>query len=221
MKLKWYHSPFQRVSTIVHSNTFPLKEQTTIASERGRPNVEESCNRNLRDFDGLHNTLSRTLQPQQRIPQAKPGKVVGPVLPYENGLAMKDSYDPTTRVRNTVIPSSYSYHRNHDLERSVGSEITRREFSSATKQIRNSGLAAKLAPDMRINIDTAPFYTLTQAGGPKLDSAEDRVVMIDTNLLQAKAQFGGHGVVGASAATGVGAAHRKVATVQYGMARMY
>ncbi|KAL6570758.1 hypothetical protein OROGR_000308 [Orobanche gracilis] len=161
------------MSTILHSNTFPLKEQTTIASERGRPNVEELCNRNLKDFDGLHNTLSRTLQPQQRIP-AKPGKVVGPVLPYENGLAMKDSYDPSTLVRNTVIPSSYSYHRNHGSERSVGSETTRRDFSTATKHIPNSGLAAKLAPDMATNIDTAPFYTSIQAGGPKMDSAEDR-----------------------------------------------
>lgn len=81
----------------------------------------------------------------------------------------------------------------------------------------NCGMAAKLAPDIAIDIDGNPFY-MTRAGGTKLDHADDRVV-IDTNLLQAKAQYGGLRV-GAAAATNV-AAHRKVATLQYGMARMY
>ncbi|KAK6157088.1 hypothetical protein DH2020_011336 [Rehmannia glutinosa] len=184
-------------STIVHSNTAPLKEQTTIANARDRQNCEESCSRNSRD-DVLHNSLSRNLQPPQRIPQAKPGKVIGPVLPYENGNAIKESYDPRTLVRNTVvsaqvIPSPYYYHKN------------------------GTGKTEKLAPDIAINIDSNPFYA-AEAGSTKLDRADDRV-MIDTNLLQAKAQYGGQGV-GVVAATNV-AAHRKVSTVQYGMARMY
>ncbi|KAK6134992.1 hypothetical protein DH2020_031276 [Rehmannia glutinosa] len=121
-------------STIVHSNTAPLKEQTTIANARDRQNCEESCSRNSRD-DVLYNSLSRNLQPPQRIPQAKPGKVIGPVLPYENGNAIKESYDPRTLVRNTVvsaqvIPSPYYYHKN------------------------GTGKTEKLAPDIAINIDS-------------------------------------------------------------------
>ncbi|KAK4398199.1 Mitogen-activated protein kinase [Sesamum angolense] len=202
-------------STIVHANAVPSTEQTTIANARDRHNYEESCNRNSRDFDGLHNNLSRTLQQPQRIQQAKPGKVVGPVLAYENGHAVKDSYDPRTLFRNTVpqvIPSLYSYHRNGTgkTDRSVGE--TRRDSSSNTKQIPNCGMAAKLAPDIAINIDNNPFY-MTRAATTKLDHVDDRVT-IDTNLLQAKAQFGGLGVA-AAAATNV-VAHRKVATIQYG-----
>lgn len=84
--------------------------------------------------------------------------------------------------------------------------------SNNTKHIPHSSIAAKLAPDIAIDIDTSPFY-INRGGGTKLsEHGHDRVI-IDTNLLQAKAQYGGH-VVSASNV----AAHRKV---QYGMARMY
>lgn len=95
-----------------------------------------------------------------------------------------------------------------------GGEI-QRDVSSNTKHIPHFSIAAKLAPDIAIDIDSTPFYT-SRGGGAKLsDHGNDRVI-IDTNLLQAKAQYGGHGV-GASNV----AAHRKVGTLHYGMARMY
>lgn len=53
-------------STIVHSNTVHLKDQT-IKNAKDRQNGEESCIQNSREFDGLHTSLSRTLQPTQRI----------------------------------------------------------------------------------------------------------------------------------------------------------
>ncbi|KAK6142257.1 hypothetical protein DH2020_022605 [Rehmannia glutinosa] len=201
-------------STIVHSNTVPPRDQTTVASAKVRQNGEESRSRNSRDFDGLHNSLSRTLQPPQRIPQAKPGKVVGPVLLYENGNVVKDAYDSRSLVRNTVlspqvIPSAYYYHRNSTgkPERSVAETQP-----SHTKQIPNCGMAAKLAPDIAINIDSNPFY-MTRAAVTKVGPVDDRVV-IDANLLQTKAQYGGLGVAAAVTATNV-AAHRKVGSVQY------
>ncbi|KAG8386723.1 hypothetical protein BUALT_Bualt03G0178800 [Buddleja alternifolia] len=199
-------------STVVHSNAVPSKEQTTIANARDRNNSEELCTRNLRDFDGLHNSLSRTLQPPQRIPQAKPGKVVGPVLPYENGNAMKDSYDPRTLVRNAVIPSAYYHHRNGTVKPDKSAADSQRDLSMHTKQIPNYGMGAKSAPDIAINIDSNPFY-MSRAGVTKVEHGDDRV-MIDTNLLQAKAQYGGLSV-------GADTNHRKVAAVQYGVARMY
>lgn len=79
-------------------------------------------------------------------------------------------------------------------------------------------MAAKLAPDIAIDIDSNAYYT-SRGGGTKLDRHDDRVV-IDTSLLQAKAQYGGLGVGGAGA-TKVVPAHRKVAMMQYGVARMY
>ncbi|KAL8507966.1 hypothetical protein ACS0TY_018495 [Phlomoides rotata] len=210
----------------VRSNTIPSKEQTIVPNSRDRQNYEESCSRNSKDIDRLHNSLSRTMQPPQRIQQAKSGKVVGPVLPYENGNGMKkDTHDHRTLVRNTVlspqvIPSALCYKRNSmgKMEKSAG-EI-QREVSSNTKHIPHCSLAAKLAPDIAIDIDSTPFY-MSRGGGAKLsDHGNDRVI-IDTNLLQAKAQYGGHGVGVSTVPASNVAAHRKVAMLQYGVGRMY
>lgn len=71
-------------------------------------------------------------------------------------------------------------------------------------------MAAKLAPDIAINIDSNPFY-MTRAAVTKVDHVDDT-----------KSQYGGLGVAAAAATTNVNvAAHSKVGNVQYGMARMY
>lgn len=35
---------------------------------------------------------------------AKPGRVVGPVLPYENGRYSNDAYDGRVYIQNAVLP---------------------------------------------------------------------------------------------------------------------
>ncbi|KAL7103936.1 hypothetical protein ACP275_08G211900 [Erythranthe tilingii] len=157
-------------STVLHSNTAPPKNQTTV--------------------DGIYNSLSRTLQPPQRIPQlAKPGKVVGPVIPS----------------------ASYSYNRSSTGKPERSTAEIRRELPPPTKQIPSCAMAAKLAPDIAINIDTNPFYMMTRpAVTAKADQVDDRVV-IDTNLLQTRAQYG----AGAPPARKVGS------VVRYSMAKMY
>lgn len=152
------------------------------------------------------------------IYSAKPGKVVGPV--YDNGNTAKETYDPRSLARNTVLPPqvappAYCYRRggNGKLERSAPGETTERDLSSQTKQVLGMA-AAKLAPDIAINIDTNPFY-MTRAGVTKMDRADP----VDSNLLQGKAhQYGGIGAAAAAAST---AAHRKVGAVQFSMSRMY
>ncbi|KAA8524143.1 hypothetical protein F0562_010426 [Nyssa sinensis] len=203
-------------STIVHSNTIPPKEQPNVATFKGRQIVEESCNRNTRDAD--HGNLSRTSQAPQRIPLAKPGKVVGPVVAYENGNLIKESYDPRMVIRNTVhppqaIPPAYCYRRSGMGRQERSTTETERDLTLQAKQVPQCGSATKLAPDIAINIDTNPFY-MTRAGVVKMDHAADRIA-IDTNLLQSKGQYGG---IGAASAV---AANRKVGTVQFGMSRMY
>lgn len=208
-------------STTIPSNRVPPKEQTTVANARDRQNSEESCSRNSRDSNGPYNNLSRTLQPPQ-AQRITLGNNVGPVLPYEARNTSRDFYDPRTLVRNPVlphqvIPSAYSSRNGTGkIERPVGE--TRRDYPSNAKQLPNCGMAAKLAPDIAIDIDSNAYYT-SRGGGTKLDRHDDRVV-IDTSLLQAKAQYGGLGVGGAGA-TKVVPAHRKVAMMQYGVARMY
>ncbi|XP_061369854.1 mitogen-activated protein kinase 10-like isoform X2 [Gastrolobium bilobum] len=177
MPLERKHVSLPR-STIVHSNMVPQKEQPNIASCKNRETAEE-YNNNSTDTE---NPVPRSIQGPQRIPLAKPGKVGGPVIPFEYGSVIKDSYDPRTFIRGSVLPSqpippAYYYQRS----------------SSSGNQVRSS--------------------TEADNGVNKIEK-EDRIV-IDTNLLQSKAQYGG-----ISAAAGA-TTHRKVGPVQYGMTRMF
>lgn len=212
------HASLPRSSTIP-SNRVPPKQQTTVPNARARQNSEESCSRNSRDSNGLHNNLSRPLQPPQaqRIPHGH----TGPVLPYEASNTARDYYDPRMLARNTPlhhhqVPTSIYSSRNNGtvkMERPVGE--ARLDFPCNAKLLPNCGIAAKLAPDIAIDIDSHSYYT-NRGGGTKMERHDDRVV-IDANLLQAKAQYGGLGV----GATKVAAHHRKVDMMQYGVARMY
>ncbi|KAL3631536.1 Mitogen-activated protein kinase 20 [Castilleja foliolosa] len=202
-------------STVVHSNTVLPRDQsqTTAANPKDKQYGEESRSRNSRDFDGLHNSLLRTFQlPQaQRIPQAKLGKVVGPVLPNEKVNVVKDTVG--SLVRNTVLPrqvtpSPYCYNRNN----STGKP----ERLSSSSSVADK----KQAPDIAINIDNDPFYIARAGVTAKVDHVDDRVV-IDANLLQTKAQQYGGGLGMAAAVSTNVAAHRIVGNVHYGVARMY
>ncbi|KAF9687019.1 hypothetical protein SADUNF_Sadunf02G0050300 [Salix dunnii] len=207
-------------STIVHSSSIPIKEQQNPASFKDRHTVEEACNKNPRDPEGIPVNISRILQAQQRIPLAKPGKVVGQVVSCENGSIMKDTYDPRTYIRTAVrpshaVPSAYCYRKSNTGKQERSTMEAESDLSSQ-KQVQQCGMAAKYAPDVAINIDSNPFF-MTRIGVSKAEHVDDRV-MIDTGLLQSKAQYGGIGAASAAAST---AAHRKVGTVQYGMTRMY
>ncbi|KAJ0110410.1 hypothetical protein Patl1_01466 [Pistacia atlantica] len=209
-------------STIVHSNTVNPKEQPSIGSRDRQAAAEEAYNKNSRESEGIPSNMSRTLPAPQRFPLAKPGKVVGPVVPYENTSVMKDAYNPRTFIRSTVlpqaVPGAYCYRKSSagKQEKSTAMD-SERELSSQVKQVPQCGMAAKLTPDIAIDIDSNPFF-MTRAGVNKVERGNDRIA-IDTNLLQAKAQYGGIGA--AATAGGSAAAHRKVGTVQYGMSRMY
>lgn len=80
-------------------------------------------------------------------------------------------------------------------------------------------MAAKLASDVAANTNSNPFY-VSRAAVTRVDHVHDRAV-VDANLLQTKAPYGGIGASAATAANGNVASHRKVGSVQYGMARMY
>ncbi|XP_010272645.1 PREDICTED: mitogen-activated protein kinase 8-like [Nelumbo nucifera] len=200
-------------STVVHSNTIPPKD-TNLGSLKDRQIPDEASNKNSRETDGTSGSISRTLYAPHRIPLAKPGKVVGPVMPFENVTGIKDAYDPRI-IRNAVLPpqaapSPYCYRRTSMKQERSGVEAVR-DSSQTKPQPSQCGIAAKLPPEIAIDINTSPYY-LSRAGVTKAEQVDDRIV-IDANLLQAKSQYGG---IGAAAA-----AHRKVGTVQFGMSRMY
>eukprot|EP00262_Sarcandra_glabra_P019201 TRINITY_DN7151_c1_g1_i4.p1 TRINITY_DN7151_c1_g1~~TRINITY_DN7151_c1_g1_i4.p1 ORF type:complete len:362 (-),score=61.31 TRINITY_DN7151_c1_g1_i4:307-1392(-) len=189
-------------STVVHSNTIPPREQPTLASFNDR-NTPDSLCKNSRDTDVMSGNILRTLPMPQRLPLARPGKVVGPVFPYDTG-SIKDAYDPRRLIRNNNVllsntpqPSipmpAYCFPRS--TAKPERPERDTAELGGRGPSQTPCTTTAKLAPDVAIDISASPFY-LSQVA--KADP------------VQAKSPFGG-----------IRAAHRKVGTVQYGMSRMY
>ncbi|TKY46795.1 Mitogen-activated protein kinase 10 [Spatholobus suberectus] len=209
-------------STIVHSNTVHPKEQSNIASSKNRPTAEE-YNKNSRDTEI---PVPRSMQGPAKnstryrvviIVVSKPGKVVGPVVPYEYGNIVKDSYDPRSFIRGSVLPTqpvppAYYYQRSSTGNQERPATEADKSVPLQAKHGQQCGVNAKIAPDIAINIDTNPFF-MTRAGVNKLE--QDDQIAIETNLLQPKAPYGALGA--AAGAT----AHRKVGPVQYGLTRMF
>lgn len=150
---------------------------------------------------------------------AKPGKVVGPVAPYEYASVVKDSYDPRAFIRGSMLPSQavppvYYYQRSSSGNQERSATEADKGVPLQAKHARCE-VRAKIAPDIAINIDTNPFF-MTRAGVNGVEH-DDRGAN-DTNLLQPKAQYQYGGLGGATAGA---TAHRKVGPVQYGMTRMF
>ncbi|KAI4385077.1 hypothetical protein MLD38_003140 [Melastoma candidum] len=204
-------------STVVHSKPNPIapEEQCKVICYNKDQRTHE---------DDVFANSSRNSQSSQRVPMAKPGRVVGPVAPYENGNIVKDAYDPRTMIRSSVfpppqavVPPSYCYHR-----LSTSSQRTEPQKDtpvSHANQALHCGMATKIGTDVAINIDSNPFF-MTRVGASKQESAEERIV-VDANFVQAKVQYGGGIGVAAVAAAANATGHRKVGPVQYGLARMY
>uniref|UniRef100_A0A0R0LAN0 mitogen-activated protein kinase n=1 Tax=Glycine max TaxID=3847 RepID=A0A0R0LAN0_SOYBN len=141
MPLERKHVSLPR-STIVHSNMVPLKEQSNIASCINRQTAEE-YNKNSRDTE---NPAPSYIQGLQKFPQAKPGKVVGPVIPYEYASVVKGTYDPRTFMRGSVLPSQPIPPTNHYQRSTSGKQ--ERSATEADKGIN------KIEQDDRIAIET-------------------------------------------------------------------
>ncbi|KAJ8755704.1 hypothetical protein K2173_022690 [Erythroxylum novogranatense] len=192
----------------VHSATIPrhmpanptlienhqVKEKTSIGSA----------------LDTISGNLSKVSRPPPRVPTAKPGRVVGSVVPCENGRNAKDAYDSRAFYRNALLPqqatSSHCFFQSNIMVE--GKSISESNDGSQSKQQQLLyNMAAKQIPDMATDMHTNPFYH-PQA---KVEQLSERIA-IDAKLLQAQSQFGAVG----AAAVAV-AAHRNVGAVQYGL----
>ncbi|GMI65567.1 MAP kinase 19, ARABIDOPSIS THALIANA MAP KINASE 19 [Hibiscus trionum] len=183
----------------VHSNSIPPNSQSTSVSYENRKDAEA-------DSKKVTNTISgpRPTRPPPRVPSAKPGRVVGSVVPYDDGENVKDGYEAKNFYRNTVLPSqNFSPHCFHVNKEKPGMQTVKNPQAKPQPQLSMVGKpspGAGTAFDMNSN----PYYR-TQA------KTEQRLP-IDAKLLQAQTQFGAVG----AAAVAV-AAHRNVGTVQYGL----
>lgn len=210
-------------STVVHSTTIPPKEQQLSSrdvAERLSGNVVRS---------------SQALP--HRIPTAKPGKVVGPVMPYDN-LGVKDSYDPRRLIRNNTvlppqpsgIPPAYCLHRNSmtgktesSCERGEGTlEVGEKRMDYMVHHQKQCLSAGKIAqPDIAIDMRGSPFFHhLSAVGGNDIiGNKPDQRIANEASMLQGKPPPFSGGIAAAAAAAG--GHHRRVGAVQFGITRMY
>ncbi|KAJ6822341.1 mitogen-activated protein kinase 15-like [Iris pallida] len=108
-------------STVVHSTTIP-------------PNKEQANPRVTVDKLPANVIMASQALPQRYSVAAKPGKVVGPVMPYEDG-GLKDVYDPRRLIRNntvvqlqhTGISPDYCFHKGSMMSKTNGASERREQ----------------------------------------------------------------------------------------------
>ncbi|XP_010694749.2 mitogen-activated protein kinase 19 isoform X1 [Beta vulgaris subsp. vulgaris] len=187
----------------VHCSTIPPKPQPLASSQRDHQVKEE-----MRTSESYGSLSSSSRQPP-RGPSARPGRVVGPVVSYEAGRSMKDSYDARISMQNAVLPpqttsaSSQYYFRPNVTPPPQTKPGTENE-QGRTSWAKQQPLPVQSTHEVAIDINTNPYHQPQ----PKPDQYSSRIAL-DAKILQAQSQFG---------ATAVAmAAHRNVGTVQYGM----
>ncbi|KAH9608573.1 hypothetical protein KSS87_017246 [Heliosperma pusillum] len=177
----------------VHSSTIPPKPQP-IASSFRDPQVKGEMR--AAESYGIVSTSVR--QPPRAPAAARPGRAMGPVVPFETGKTARDGHDPRMGMRNPVltpphtIPPQYYYRQN--VTPSQG-----KPMAQAKQQLQHVQSTQEVAIDMNTN----PYSTNT-----KPEHRSSRIVL-DAKLMQAQSQFGASAVAMA--------AHRNVGTVHYGM----
>ncbi|KAI4323086.1 hypothetical protein L6164_022721 [Bauhinia variegata] len=185
----------------VHSGTINPNSRSNW-NENKQIGVEAS--KNSRAAESNSGTQLRGARPPPRVPTAKPGRVVGPVLPYENERPIKASYDPRFFYPNGgVLPQAVSPHcffRTHTANPEKTMSETRKDLSQGNKHQQQGNVPARPA----IDLNTNPYFQQAKINEP--------ITTIDAKLLQAQSQFGAVG----AAAVAV-AAHRHSGTVQYGL----
>ncbi|KAG8055949.1 hypothetical protein GUJ93_ZPchr0001g32902 [Zizania palustris] len=153
-------------TTTVHSTPIPPKDHPSIAS-----------------------------QVPQRIPTGRPGRVVGPVIPFENSSA-SGPYNQRRLVRNPVLPpattslSAYAYHRKSDSsERELQQELEKDRMQYQPMQHFSD---AKGVSHMSHDLRSSSYY-LSKG---KADVAERGARQ--SNMMQGIAPFNGIAAVGGS-----------------------
>lgn len=126
------------------------------------------------------------------LSSAKPGGVVGPVLPYENGRNLKDNL-----TRNAILPKSVSpdyISRTNAISEEKTTKEALKESSRDKKQQQQqpapqtqSNVGTKPGPMVGMDININPYQPQPKAG------QLNQRIAIDLKLLQAQSQFGSIG----------------------------
>ncbi|XP_057509120.1 mitogen-activated protein kinase 19-like [Actinidia eriantha] len=195
----------------VNSSIVPPRTNPNLASFRSQQVTEEPCNSVRVVTDAMSGNFVRPSRPPPRVPAAKPGRVVGPVLPYASGRNVSDAYDPRLFLRNGIIPpqgiSPHYLTRTNTVNQEKSGPELNRESAQIRSQPAQCNTAAKPAPQMAIDMNTNPYYQQHV----KASQLNDQIA-INAKLLQEQSQLG---AIGAAAV--VVAARREVGAVQFGL----
>ncbi|RCV16520.1 hypothetical protein SEVIR_3G147400v4 [Setaria viridis] len=154
-----------------------------------------------------------TSQVPQRIPTARPGRVVGPVLPFENA-SVADQHITRRVARNPVAPpatnnsSVYCYHLKSD---SSDRQDYQRELEKDRMQYRPGQhvMEAKVAPEMARDIRPSQYYV--SRGVPRADLTERAA--LQRSMMHSVAPFNG--------ITAVAGGYSKAGVLHYGVTSLY
>ncbi|CAI0409297.1 unnamed protein product [Linum tenue] len=202
--------------------------------------VTDEVSKNFRGTDGVAGNASRTLRPPPRVPTvnaAKPGRVVGSVVPCDNtrNLVKDGVYDARNVYRNTTTVSPPCFFRtttNSAPTTKNKSSLIDAEHHHTTSQARPQQplhqqhnmmtMGKPLVPSGIIATEinnTNPYYhhhhQQQQAARVVVEHQHQQMnerIAIDAKLIQAQSHYGPAG----AAAIAV-AAHRNVGTVHYGL----
>nr|KYP73273.1 Mitogen-activated protein kinase 19 [Cajanus cajan] len=86
-------------STIYSTTIPPSTQSTLVLNEKKKIALEASIS--LRDAGPITRNQLKGLQPQPQVPTAKPGRVIGPILHYEDQSNIENTYDPRIVYQNT------------------------------------------------------------------------------------------------------------------------
>ncbi|XP_074319249.1 mitogen-activated protein kinase 18-like isoform X2 [Silene latifolia] len=175
----------------VHSSTIPPKPQPTGSLFRD-PHVKEEMR--AAESYGIVSTSVR--QPPRAPAAARPGRVMGPVVPFETGKSTKDGYDPRITMRNPVLTPPHTTSPQYYYRQNV-TPSQAKPMAQAKQQRQHVQSTHEVAIDMNTN----PYST-----NPKPEHRSSRIAL-DAKLMQAQSQFGASAVAMA--------AHRNVGTVHY------
>ncbi|XP_052177737.1 mitogen-activated protein kinase 15 isoform X1 [Diospyros lotus] len=182
------HASLPRSS--VNSSTIAPKENPNLASYGSHQGREVAFD-SVRITDRTSGSFVKPSRPPPMVPAAKPGRVVGPVLPFESSRGTNGACDGRGGFPpNGIIPPHYITRPNPVNPPKSGQEV---DHCSAQ---------ARQQPAQCSN--TGPYYK------PQVKTGQlNEQIAININLLQEQAHLG---AIGAAAAVAV-SAHREVGAV--------
>ncbi|XP_028758706.1 mitogen-activated protein kinase 19-like [Neltuma alba] len=191
----------------IYSATVPLNTKPNFNLYENKQNAEEAY-KSLREAESNAGSQWRGSRPPPRAPAAKPGRVVGPVVPYENGRIANTFYDSRIFYQNAlpqVAGSPHCFFRPQPTNSQKTVSEIHQVFSQCKHQVPFQQCHHLARP--AIDLNSNPYQQQTT-----IDRFDNPMITVDTKLQQAQSHFGAVGAADVAIA-----AHRHSGAVQYGL----